>query len=102
MAEACHWKPTILNSCGSRTMTDASLCTSTFTPLSLCFSLSVKTVEQICPLGNSPDLNIPYFLCAAARRSGAGSLVCDTLSVCSVLIKISSCKAIKVSESDRL
>lgn len=102
MAEACHWKPRLLNSCGSQTMTDTSLYASTFTPLSLCFSLSVKTVDQICPLGNSPNLNILYFLWAAAHRSRVDYLVRDMLSVCSVLIKISSCKAIKVSESDRL
>lgn len=81
-AEAYHWKPAILNSCGSQTMSDTSLYTSAFTPLSLCFSLSIKTVDQIILLGNSPDLNIPYFFWAAMCISGADYLVCDMLPAC--------------------
>lgn len=78
MIEAYYWKPTILNGCGSQIMTDASLYTSAFTLLILCFALSVKTEDQIGPVGNSPYLTIPSFLWAAVRRSRADYLVCDS------------------------
>lgn len=78
MSEAYYWKPTILNSCSSQIMTDASLYISVFIVLILCFTLSVKTVDQIGPVGNSPDLTIPFFLWAAVHRSRADYLVCDS------------------------